>query len=256
MGTSSERTIEMTTTDIEKADDQPGTDLEPMAGGDDRGRGPIGHTTLLEPSESPKSEAMRTRVLLPLLLPVVSAAALFFYVINLSRALIAGGEWGSLVIASLITLLILGGAVWISSQPSFRTGTLAIVVTVLLLLVAGMGLTTLGASEPHETEATGFVPPKGPPVATVTVDALATLKFQSDNFDTQAGINTIEYVLGGGVHTLVFVEKEFNGFELAVDAGTPTDSGKVELVSGTTYTIYCSIPGHRAAGMEATVTVS
>lgn len=246
----------MTTTDIEKAADRPGTDLVPAAGDDDGGAGLPPHTALLEPSEAPKSEAMRTRVLLPFLLPVASAAALFFYVINLSRALIAGGEWGSLVIASAITLLILAGAAWISSQPELRTGTLAIVVTVLLLLVAGMGLTTLGASEAEHEEATGFVPPTGPPVATVTVDALAELKFQSDNFDTQAGINTIEYVLGGGVHTLVFEEKEFNGFELVVNADQPTDSGKVELKAGTRYTIYCSIPGHRAAGMEATVTVS
>ena len=33
------------------------------------------------------------------------------------------------------------------------------------------------------------------------------------------------------------------------------DSGKVELAAGT-YTIYCTIPGHRAAGMEATITVT
>jgi plastocyanin len=245
----------MTTTDIEKAGDQPGTDLEPVAGGDDGGARTAEHAALLEPAENPKSEAMRTRVLLPLLLPVVSAAAIFFYVINLSRALIAGGQWGALVIASVITLLILAGAAWISSQPNLRTGTLVIVVTTLLLLVAGAGLTTLGASEAHETEEVGFVPPEGPPVATVTVDALVTLKFQDDNFDTVAGINQFDYVLQGGVHTLLFEEKEFNGFLLEVDADQPTDSGKVDLPPGT-YTIYCSIPGHRAAGMEATVTVS
>ena len=89
----------------------------------------------------------------------------------------------------------------------------------LLLLIAGAGLTTLGASEPHEEEAAGFVPPKGPPVATVTVDALVTLKFQDDNFDTVAGINQIDYVNQGGVHTLVFEEKEFNGFN---SKSTPT----------------------------------
>ena len=52
----------------------------------------------------------------------------------------------------------------------------------------------------------------------------------------------------------MFAEKEFTGFELAVNPAKTKDSGKVELEAGT-YTIYCTIPGHRAAGMEATVTV-
>src|SRR5262245_45813370 len=67
---------------------------------------PKSHTALLEPAAKGHAEAWRTRVLLPLLLPIVSAAAIFFYVINLSRALLAGGEWGSLVIASILVLAI------------------------------------------------------------------------------------------------------------------------------------------------------
>jgi plastocyanin len=120
-----------------------------------------------------------------------------------------------------------------------------------------MGLTTLGPSEDKHAgeEATGYVPPTGDAVATVTVDALPSLTFQADNFDTQAGINEIVYVLGGGVHTLVFEEPELNGFKLAVDADKAEDRGKVDLEAGS-YTIFCDIPGHRAAGMEATITVS
>src|SRR5262245_46850678 len=254
----------MTTTDIEKSDGEPGGEVElaesggavvPAAGGggDDDFTKP---TALFEPSETPRSEAIRTRVILPILMPIVSAAALFFYVINLSRVLLAGGEWGSLVIASILVLGILGTVAWISAHPNLGTGTLAIMVAVLFLFIGAAGLTTLGPSEP-KSEASGpaFQEPTGDAVGTVDVTAEASLKFNATNFDTVAGVNQINYLLGGGTHTLVFAESEFTGFELAVNPSKTKDSGKVELKPGS-YTIYCTIPGHRQAGMEATITVT
>jgi plastocyanin len=255
----------MTTTDIEKAGDSGGEveladeggAIVPASGGGDDGDF-TRPTALFQPSSTPHDEALRTRVVIPLLLPIVSAAAIFFYVVNLSRALLAGGEWGSLVIASILVLVILGVVAWISAHPNLRTSTLAVMVAVLFLFIGAAGLTTLGPSEAHEeAEGPAFVEPTGDPVATIDVVAESTLKFDADNYDTAAGVNEIVYVLGGGFHTLVFTEKEFAGFELEVsDAGKQRDAGKVELAAGETYTIYCTIPGHRASGMEATITVS
>ena len=250
----------MTTTDIEKRDSdepsagEPGTDLVPAAG--DGGRGTVAHTALLEPDENPRAEALRTRLLLPLLIPIISALAIAFYAINLSRALLAGGSTGGLITISVLTLVIFGGVAWISSQPNLSTGALAVSLAVLLGLIGAAGLTTIGAAEDHGggEAAAGFVEPTGEPVATLEVDALPTLKFQLTDFPTTAGINEIVYVNQGGTHTLLFEEAEFRGFELAVGGNKNEDRGKVELAAGT-YTIYCSIPGHRAAGMVATVTV-
>jgi plastocyanin len=244
----------MTTTDIEKAEPEgPGTDLVPAEGGD--GGFTPAHSALLEPDEDPKAEALRTRLLLPLLLPIVSAAGIAFFAINLSRSFLAGGKTGALVIVSVMMMAILIGAALISAAPKLSTGALAVIVVVLLGIVGAAGLTTLGASEPKDEggEASGFVPPKGPPVATIEIDALPTLKFQATDFPTVAGVNQIDYIDKGGTHTLVFEESEFNGFELKV-SGNGDDSGKVELSPGV-YTVFCSIPGHRAAGMEATITV-
>ncbi|MGE3326653.1 MAG: plastocyanin/azurin family copper-binding protein, partial [Acidimicrobiia bacterium] len=68
-----------------------------------------------------------------------------------------------------------------------------------------------------------------------------------------AGEVSFEYVGKGSlVHTLL-IEK-VSGFKLQVSSGKKA-TGKVALAPGT-YTLYCDIPGHRAAGMEATLTVA
>lgn len=249
----------MTSTEIEKAqpDDQPGGGLvraDDAAGAGDAG---VAHTALLEPSEDAHKEAVRTRILLPLLLPIVSAAAIAFFVLNLSRALLAGGSTGALIIASVIAIGILGGAAWVSSQPRLSTSGLVIVVAVFLMLIAAMGLTSLGPSQPEEKAASGYVPPKGAPVATVSVEAgpAGALKFEPSALSSPAGVVQIDMTLGAGQHTFVFTDPKLAGFELAVGGNKTSDSGKVQLAAGT-YTFYCSIPGHRAAGMEGTFTVS
>jgi plastocyanin len=48
-----------------------------------------------------------------------------------------------------------------------------------------------------------------------------------------------------------------DGKGVVVDvAGGKTASGGLRFAKPGTYTFYCSIPGHRAAGMEGTITVS
>jgi plastocyanin len=133
-----------------------------------------------------------------------------------------------------------------------RTSTKILLVSGFIAVIMSAGLISLGPSEEGEAAAGGFQEPKGPAVATLEVDALPSLKFQSKEFTTQSGVNLIKYIDKGGTHTLLFTEPEFNGFILRVP---PDSDGKVELQSGKSYTIYCNIPGHRAAGMEATVAV-
>lgn len=207
----------------------------------------------LEAGSDPRREAMATRAVLPLALPVLSAIAVALWVLNISRAFIAGGKTGALVIVLIVTVGIMAGAAIASAAPRLQSSTLVLIVSAAVVLIVAAGFVSLGPSQGHEEAGGGggYVPPTGPAVATVEVDALPTLKFQATEFTTKAGINEINYVDKGGTHTLLFEETEFAGFKLEVP---PDDSAKIDLPVGT-YTIFCDIPGHRAAGMEATVTV-
>jgi plastocyanin len=159
----------------------------------------------------------------------------------------------AVLIASGITLTILIGASVIAAFPDIRTSSLVIGMCGVMVVVLLAGSLVLGASEPHEEAAAGFVEPAGPAINTLEVDALPTLKFQASSFDVPGGINQIKYIDKGGTHTLVFADNAFPGFKLAVPNGK--SESKVEFAANEQYTIYCDIPGHRAAGMEATVNV-
>jgi plastocyanin len=219
-------------------------------------------TTDVEPEPKPAELAAATddtaaakgRAINAILLPIASIVAIFAYVYNISRVFLAGGSDASVVAGSIVTLAILGGATAIAASPRLRTSSLVMVLAIALLIVMSAGLVTLGPSE--EKKAAGsaaYKQPTGAAVNTLSVDAV--LPFNTHQYTAPAGINQIAYVAKEAPHTLVFSEAKYAGFELKVDAVGKDDQGKVDLTPGT-YTIYCTIPGHRAAGMVATLTVT
>jgi plastocyanin len=200
----------------------------------------------------PAVDPVRDRLLLPIALPLLSMLAVFLYVVNLSRVFIASGENVSVLVGTIVTVGILAGGAAISASPRLRSSTLVMALAGFMVLILSAGLLSLGPSEETAEGGGGFKQPAGPAVATLEVDALPSLTFQATEFSTPAGITQINYNDLGGTHTLLFTDPKFSGFQLAVPQGPKT--GKVDLKPGT-YTIYCSIPGHRAAGMQATVNV-
>jgi hypothetical protein len=124
----------------------------------------------------------------------------------------------------------------------------------VLLVVSMAGLVSLGPSlDEGEGGGGGYVQPTGPAKGTVTVEALAQIKFNATDYTAPAGIVQLDYT-GATGHTLAIQDPKFDGFLLTTDAGGPK-TGKVELAAGK-YTLYCTVPGHEAQGMKATLTVS
>jgi plastocyanin len=207
------------------------------------------------PAIDARAENRKTRLWLPLLLPIGAIAVVAFYTLNVSRVFLAASEGGptpAVIIASGITLSILIGASIIAAFPEIRTSSLVVGLSGVMLVVLLGGSLVLGASEPHEEAAEGYVQPAGPAINTLEVNALPDLRFQATRFDVPAGINLVKYIDIGGTHTLLFDENAVPGFKLSVPQGR--NEAKVELEEGD-YVIYCDIPGHRAAGMEADLVV-
>ena len=78
--------------------------------------------------------------------------------------------------------------------------------------------------------------------------------FDPKNPQAPAGVDAIKLTSDGGQHTLVFDGGKVPGFKLQANSGNSAQL-KVNLKPGK-YTFYCDIPGHRAAGMEGTLTVT
>jgi plastocyanin len=158
------------------------------------------------------------------------------------------------VIAAFITIMILAGAAIISASPRLRTSSLAMVMGFVLVILVSAGLFSLGPSlKSGEGGAGGPSPqPTGPAGSTVHVAALASIKFDSTHYTAKAGVVEFDYS-GTPGHTLQFRTLNYQGFPLQ-SSGSPR-TGKVKLKAGT-YQIYCTVAGHAARGMVATITVN
>jgi len=109
------------------------------------------------------------------------------------------------------------------------------------------GLTACGDSDDGDGGDSAACSPIG---SSVTVGALDKLEFDADSYSAEAGCVEFTYRNEGNLaHTLLI--KGEDGFKLSVG---DTDEGAIELDAGS-YTLYCDIAGHEAAGMVADLTV-
>jgi plastocyanin len=90
--------------------------------------------------------------------------------------------------------------------------------------------------------------------ANLTVHALDALKFDKTDYSVPAGDVTIGYVNDGTLQHDLLIDGHA-GFKLTVNSKGQAKVGTTNLTPGK-YTIYCDVPTHREAGMQATLTVA
>jgi plastocyanin len=213
---------------------------------------------------SPEGGSLRNefqrRLLIPFAVTLGAATVIVVVVFNLSRVLLAlEAEAGStaataVAIAGASAVLVVGA--WFASRrrPGSRPGLAVLISSGLMLVLAGsVSYATLQGGGEEGTELAHGGGGGGEPPPPVTITAF-DLGFRESEATAAAGEVDIRYRNEGELaHTLV-VEGAPGAFKLEVPAGG-TSPGKVKLDPGS-YQYYCDLPGHRAAGMEGTLTVT
>ena len=128
-------------------------------------------------------------------------------------------------------------------------------VLVLAALVLALSACGGGSSSSSTTPATtGGGGGGGGSTVQISADPSGALKFEQTDVSATAGSITIDFTNMSSLPHDVTIEG--NGASGATDQITDsTTSTTVDLEPGT-YTFFCSVDGHRAAGMEGTLTVN
>jgi plastocyanin len=135
-----------------------------------------------------------------------------------------------------------------------RTSSMALVVLGGMLVVLAGGSLTIGAAEEHE-EGAAF--PATLPEQQFDVESF-NLGFDPTDVDVQTGLFAVTLLnTESGGHNLT---PETPGLEaekvLEVSGQGVEDTGQFFVGEAGEYVFFCSIPGHREAGMEGTFVVS
>ena len=181
------------------------------------------------------------RYVVPLLVPLTSVVGIIFFVVNISRALLAGTHTIALVVASVITLAILVAAAGLAAASKMRSQTITIFSCVSMVIVMGFGLISVGhAQEKKEAEAVACEPV----TSKLGIVTTAALKFDSE-YAAEAGCVEILYSGPVGLHNLTFTSENKPPGPVLLSGTAGKDEFAYMLEAGE-YTVKCTVPGHEA----------
>lgn len=239
----------MTTETPELAEDPP--EASPAAGAEDQAD---------EQAALPAPEKVRfwdrpyvARYFVPFALPVLVVGGVVMFVLNISRILLATHE-DDVIVGTLILLVILIGATILAAAPKMRTASLALVTGGFAVAILMLGWLSLGAAEP-EGEAGSTLPAEGPANYELGFESNNALVFVPAEATGETGIANITLTNGGGEHTLHFEDGNTLFETLEVQTAGDTTAGRAFFGEPGDYDFYCTVPGHREAGMEGVVAI-
>ena len=200
------------------------------------------------PVEQP---TFRSKFLMPLIVPVVVAVSIIFYVLNVSRIFLANDDTLAVVFASVITVLILGGGSALAASPKVRSSSLTLIIGGALLVLLLGGMISIGAASPNV--ASGPVQcTKVTSKVSTTAGAGGALRFTPSALTAKAGCVQVTVKFDGS-HTFQFTSGVASSVFPTLDQNKTSWAG--QLPAGK-YPFECTVPGHATAGMVGTLTVT
>ena len=139
---------------------------------------------------------------------------------------------------------------------------LALLLSLLALAAFGVAAcgddededTTAATTEATTTEETAGGGGEGGTIS-VSADPDGALAYEQSSLEATAGPNTIELTNDSSTpHDVVIEDADGNETARTDEISGDTTTAEAELAAGE-YTFFCSVPGHRDAGMEGPLTV-
>ncbi len=198
------------------------------------------------------NQYLRERVVSPLLLTVVAGGLIATVIINLSRVFIAIGAGVGIYISSAITLVILFVAIWAATRPR-----LSAQAGMFMLAFAAIGSIVAGSISWDKSNAHGEEGEAAIAYASVLEVSAANLVFDPEAIEAEVSLEVpgVHFVLTS-VDATHNIQIEGVGEGVVVEAGLGgTAEGTIAVPAGS-YTFFCAVSGHRAAGMEGQLVVT
>ncbi len=211
------------------------------------------------------NEDFRTRVFTPLILPLGLFGAIAAFAWSLSRIFLALPALAATFVALLVAAYVLAIGALVSRMRNVTSRALGVSLALGIIGVVGAGAVAnaVGMREvhpptPEDEVVEDEIPNDVVEEVEIPDDAAIFVAVDIDYSEAPdslpAGDVTFALVNEGALlHDVVLEEP---GDELVVEAqGGETQLGETSLDAGETYTYYCSVPGHREAGMEGQFSV-
>jgi plastocyanin len=198
------------------------------------------------------------RFLVPLVLPIAVVVGLVAYVLNISRLFLSGHGHIPVIVGSVITAMILLGASLLSAAaPRMRQSAITLVSAAFILSIMSGGWLVLGHSQPEKTGPTTLAETlKTKQTISVTAAPGGRLAFSPNQLAAKTGLATIAVTVAGAGHTFDIRDPATLFASLSLDAAGTKKDGVAFFAQAGKYEFFCAIPGHEAAGMKGTITVT